>query len=143
MYCVLGFEVTMFSNGRYNIPGMPRFIEYEVEDDIYEFFKRGIDSYRAEMKAALTRKCRRDFIAIGKQKFELAKVKKWMLENPACVLSVQDSIATGNCKYGTKTFMERYNISENSTCLQLLKNANFDAMLRDFYFCKVIASKME
>ena len=109
---------------------------------LYEFFEKGIDFYKSEMKRELTRKCRQDFLVIGKKKSELEKVKKWMQENPACVISVQDSLNCGNCEYGTKSFMERYNIFNNCTCLQLLKNDNFEAMISNFYFRKVIASKM-
>ena len=138
------FKETTIS-GKYYIEGSDHkaFEEYELEVGVLEFYQHSKEHWNTELEKLLLKKIRQNWIWEKRQEMKeylFKNLKKVLEENPNQIVKIEDSIITGNCPVGTKSFRKKYSLKEEMTFSELVRSKNFDEFRLNRDFIKVIGS---
>ena len=120
-------------------------MEYELlVENVVEWFSKPVEEWVEQMKNELIKKIRSQFLNSARwdQNQQIEKVKQYLSENLDTVLTIEDSLATGNCIPGTESFMNEYSLRKGEMiCKDILAHKRLEEMLKNDRFRVVIINK--
>lgn len=119
--------------------------DYEIQNSVFEWVKKTPQEWRDEMQKNAHEKLNREYISNLRWKVTSEKSKEKVRElltlNTETQILIADSLATGNCEYGTKQFMSQMNLKEGMTCAELLAHPQIEEILENNRFRVTILQK--
>lgn len=119
--------------------------EYENSVSVFEWVKKSPQEWRNEMKKNAHTKLNNEYLSALRWKITSEKSKDKVRElltlNTETQIFVSDSLATGNCEYGTKQFMSQLNLKDGMTCAEFLAHSKIEEILENNRFKVTILQK--
>ena len=120
-------------------------MEYELlVENVLGWFSKPVTEWVEEMKSELLRKIRTEFLNSARwdKGLQKEKVRELLEANPETLFEVGDSLAVGNCRPGTESWMKDFGLTEPVTGKQLLEHQKFEDMLKNSRFRAVVINKL-
>lgn len=117
-------------------------VNLETDEEFEREFLAAIfdpEEAQTELFRELRNKERRAAVIARMEEYSENIIRRTLEENPLMVVSLADSVAAGNCEYGTKRFLEQFGLEGKCTARELLEHPQFDSLLKNAAFRKVIA----
>ena len=99
-----------------------------------------LEIHRARLFDLLREKEEKAAVLQQARESEKEAFRESMAVHPDLVVSVEDSVdGAGNCPYGTKEFLDKYNLERENRFGDLLKHPQFGEMFGNVYFRRAVA----
>ncbi|MCG8514579.1 MAG: hypothetical protein MI740_10585 [Halanaerobiales bacterium] len=120
-----------------------KYIDYEEEEiPLLSWTSKSIEEWKEYFHNKILRKARKDWVYAERSNNTSEDIHKLMIMNMVKSVSIQDSLDTGNCDKGSKSFAKKWGIelSEDGSVPVdvLLHHPQIKTMLNNFAFRKVV-----
>jgi hypothetical protein len=133
-----------YSDGKYFIER--KFMEYELDISIFDFYEAQHEDWNKELERQLLRKIRNEWVwerSEEKKTFISQNIKEVLEKNPNQVINLDDSVQTGNCPVGTREFINQFSLKKEMTFGELINSDHFEEFKKNRDFIKVIGSVVD
>lgn len=129
------------SNSRYAKEELSKYIEYEKEYSVLEWFAKFPNEFRKDIEKAILKKARIEYVHAGNRLNNKEKIKELMEMHRDSQVSLDDALDLGYCKPGISRFIDQYKIQlNNDSCTvgTLLDHSSLDEMLKNSAFRSIM-----
>ncbi|MCX7779027.1 MAG: hypothetical protein N2259_02180 [Patescibacteria group bacterium] len=131
------------NGGKYVHPRLSEYVDYEENFPLIEWFSKPIEEWKKYFKSKIIRKAALDLSYYIQEDV----LRELMKNNPDVTVSVEDSVAAGNCRVASEEFIKKYKLPLDSskgciTIKKILEHAQLEEMLTNAAFRKVISMKL-